>query len=102
MDVPDEVIHKSLERAILFPNSSNIQLWEFYWIKSEEEKRKFQLLCLDQYADQLKNQVINQPDSCPMEGFDEFRVCRELNLPLSAEINMIIAVRRGTEKGVWG
>jgi len=40
--------------------------------------------------------------SCPMEGFDEVRVRRELNLPLSAEINMIIAVGRGTEKGIWG
>ena len=32
VEVPDEVIKKSLERAILSPNSSNMQLWEFYWI----------------------------------------------------------------------
>ena len=204
VEVPNEVIQKSLERAILSPNSSNMQLWEFYWIQSEDEKKKFIPLCLDQYAaksakhlvvfvtrkdlwkerakwnaDQIKNQVIDQPDkyqtrmiqyyeklipfaygygflgffsllricisfvmsmfkpfvrmggaaeqriilhkscalaaqtfmlsiaaegfhSCPMEGFDEVRVRRELNLPLSAEINMIIAVGRGTEKGIWG
>ena len=39
--VPDEVIKRSLERAILSPNSSNMQLWEFYWIKSQEEKEIF-------------------------------------------------------------
>jgi len=36
--VADEIIEKSLQRAILSPNSSNMQLWEFYWIKSEEAK----------------------------------------------------------------
>ena len=40
VEVPDEVIKKSLERAILSPNSSNMQLWEFYWIKNEEERQK--------------------------------------------------------------
>jgi nitroreductase len=40
--------------------------------------------------------------TCPMEGFDEKRVKRALNLPRGAEINMIIAVGKGTEHGVWG
>jgi nitroreductase len=47
VEVPNEVIQKSLERAILSPNSSNMQLWEFYWIQSEDEKKKFIPLCLD-------------------------------------------------------
>jgi nitroreductase len=46
--VPDEVIQRSLERAILSPNSSNMQLWEFYWIKSEDQIQKFVPLCLSQ------------------------------------------------------
>jgi nitroreductase len=37
-----------------------------------------------------------------MEGFDEKRVKKALNLPRGAEINMIIAVGKGTEEGVWG
>jgi len=37
IQVPDDVIQRSLERAILSPNSSNMQLWEFYWIKSRDE-----------------------------------------------------------------
>jgi nitroreductase len=41
-------------------------------------------------------------ESCPMEGFDAVRVKRALGLPSGAEINMIIAVGKGTEAGVWG
>jgi nitroreductase len=37
-----------------------------------------------------------------MEGFDAVRVKKALNLPSGAEINMIIAVGKGTEEGVWG
>ena len=202
--VPEEVIQRSLERAILSPNSSNMQLWEFYWIKSKEEVKKFHPLCLGQNAartaDQLavfvtrkdlwkkmarwnaeniKQQIVGEPntlqkkglqyytklmplayfsdflgistllrrlicfvmglqkpfmrfggeadqritvhkscalaaqtfmlsiaaegyDSCPMEGFDQQRVKKELNLPSGAEVNMIIAVGMGTPPGVWG
>jgi nitroreductase len=41
-------------------------------------------------------------DTCPMEGFDAVRVKKALNLPLGAEINMIISVGKGTQDGVWG
>jgi nitroreductase len=40
--------------------------------------------------------------SCPMEGFDEKRVKRALNLPKGAEINMIVSVGLGTQEGIWG
>jgi nitroreductase len=50
IQVPDEVVQRSLERAVLSPNSSNMQLWEFHWIRSEEELRKYSALCLDQQA----------------------------------------------------
>jgi nitroreductase len=40
--------------------------------------------------------------TCPMEGFDEVRVKKALKLPGGAEINMIIAVGKGTEEGIWG
>ena len=202
--VPDEVIKRSLERAILSPNSSNMQLWEFYWIKSQEEKEKYTAFCLGQSAaktaqqivvfvtrkdlwakhakwnlDRLKQGINGEPnklqkrgldyyaklmplayrsdwfgffafvrrmisffggltkpfyrmggkadqrvtvhkscalaaqtfmlsiaaegfDSCPMEGFDEKRVKKALGLPCGAEINMIIAVGKGTPEGVWG
>lgn len=204
VEVPDEVVQKSLERAVLSPNSSNMQLWEFYWIKSKPELEKFVPLCLGQRAaktakhmvvcvtrrdkwrerakwnlQRIKESIVGEPTklqvgamkyygklmpliyandpfgfmtllrrsisffmglrkpfyrsggeaqqrivvhkscalaaqtfmlsiaaegfhTCPMEGFDENRVKSELNLPHGAEINMIIAVGKGTEEGVWG
>jgi len=48
--VPDEVIQRSLERAALSPNSSNMQLWEFHWIKSEQALAQMVPLCLNQNA----------------------------------------------------
>lgn len=202
--VPNEVIQRSLERAILSPNSSNMQLWEFYWLQSESEKNKFHALCLDQSAaktasqmvvfvtrkdlwkkranwnaELIKSSIKGEPnvmqkrglqyytklmplayrgdffgiftcirktisffmgltkpfyrlggkcdhritvhkscalaaqtfmlsiaaegyESCPMEGFDAIRVKQVLNLPVGAEINMIIAVGKGTAEGIWG
>lgn len=42
-------------------------------------------------------------DTCPLEGFDSRRVKKLLNLPHSAEINMVIScgIRNG-DKGIWG
>ena len=204
VEVPNEVIQKSLERAILSPNSSNMQLWEFYWIQDPAEKEKYTALCLGQSAaktakqivvfvtrgdlwksraqwnyDRVKQSIIGEPNklqkrgldyytklmplayrsdifgfwafvrrcisffgglskpfyrmggkadqrvtvhkscalaaqtfmlsiaaegfaSCPMEGFDSKRVKKALNLPRGAEINMIIAVGKATEEGIWG
>jgi len=204
VEVPDDVIKRSLERSILSPNSSNMQLWEFQWIKDPALKDAFIALCLDQNAartakqlvvfvtrkdlwkqraswnyNKIKEGITGEPntaqkkgldyygklmplayrsdifgistlvrtalcffmglrkpfmrfggdadqrvtvhkscalaaqtfmlsiaaegfESCPMEGFDAVRVKRALRLPSGAEINMIIAVGKGTEAGVWG
>jgi nitroreductase len=204
VEVPNEVIQRSLERSILSPNSSNMQLWEFYWIQDPIEKEKYTDLCLGQSAaktakqlvvfvtrgdlwkqraqwnyDRIRESIEGEPDklqkrgldyytklmplayrsdffgfftllrktisffmglkkpfyrlggkadqritvhkscalaaqtfmlsiasegfeSCPMEGFDAKRVKKALNLPSGAEINMIIAVGKGTEEGIWG
>ncbi|MEY3052659.1 MAG: hypothetical protein RLY31_2444 [Bacteroidota bacterium] len=202
--VPDEVIRAALECAVLAPNSSNMQLWEFHWIRSPEVKERFVPLCLDQSAARTAQQLVvfvtrrdrwkerarwnyervqegiqGEPnklqrnglryygqlvpwmyrsdpfgfmgafryltswfmgllrpfprlggscsqrvvvhkscalaaqqfmlaiaaadfDTCPMEGFDARRVRRALGLPRGAEINMVIGVGKGTERGVWG
>ena len=204
VEVPNDVIQKSLERAILSPNSSNMQLWEFYWIQNPAEREKYTALCLDQSAaktakqlvvfvtradlwkkrakwnlDRVKEGIQGEPnklqkrgldyyaklmplayrsdflgfwafvrrcisffggltkpfyrmggkadqrvtvhkscglaaqtfmlsiaaeglESCPMEGFDSKRVKEALNLPSGAEINMIVAVGKGTPEGTWG
>jgi nitroreductase len=50
ISIDDAVIERSLARAILSPNSSNMQLWEFHWIQSPEKKAEFHALCLGQSA----------------------------------------------------
>lgn len=204
IEVPDAIIQRALEHAILSPNSSNMQLWEFQWIGSREMLDAFIPLCLDQKAAKTAKHLvvfITRQDlwkrraewnvekiesaiegevttfqkaginyyrklmpimymrdpfglmgifrktlsffmglkgpffraggtaqqritvhkscalaaqtfmlsiasagyhTCPMEGFDEKRVKKILGLPRRAEINMIIAVGKGTEKGIWG
>ena len=48
--VPDAVIEKAIEHAILAPNSSNMQLWEFHWIHDKKLIQEFVPLCLGQNA----------------------------------------------------
>ncbi len=56
--VPDDVIERSLKRSILSPNSSNMQLWEFYWIQSQELKKKMTEYCLRQGAARTAKQLV--------------------------------------------
>lgn len=48
--VPDAVVERCLELATLSPNSSNMQLWEFVWIHSNDMKARLVPLCLGQQA----------------------------------------------------
>lgn len=56
--VPLEVITKALEHAVLAPNSSNGQTWDFYWVKSQEKKQKLIHFCLDQSAARTASDLI--------------------------------------------
>jgi nitroreductase len=47
---PDAVIDKALDAALLAPNSSNTQTWNFYWVKSTAAKEKIVEACLSQSA----------------------------------------------------
>jgi nitroreductase len=197
--VPHEVIQKSLEAALLAPNSSNAQTWNFYWVSSDVKKRQLVHACLDQSAARMSSDLIvavaspedwsrsqaelvafvksiNAPKgviayyekllpmmyrwgflnsigwlkrialfftgffravprgpnllseiqttciksaalacenfvlavcaqgyaSCMMEGFDEVRVKKLLNLKRSERVVMVIAVGEEAEKGTWG
>ena len=48
--IPKEVIRKALEAAVLAPNSSNVQTWDFYVVQTEETKKKLALACYNQSA----------------------------------------------------
>ncbi|OFZ19902.1 MAG: nitroreductase [Bdellovibrionales bacterium GWB1_55_8] len=48
--VPEHVMRECLELALLSPNSSNLQPWEFHWVRSPEKKAKLVKYCLSQPA----------------------------------------------------
>lgn len=56
--VPDEVIRKALELATLSPNSCNLQLWQFYWVKDSQKRKELEKICLDQSSVRSASQVI--------------------------------------------
>lgn len=56
--VPEAVIERSLKRAILSPNSSNMQLWSFHWIHTPSEKEKVAALCLGQSAARTAQELV--------------------------------------------
>lgn len=47
-DYDKSIVERSLQRAILSPNSSNMQLWEFVRVTSEDKKKELAHYCLDQ------------------------------------------------------
>ena len=54
----EEVVMRSLERATLAPNSSNLQLWEFYRVKTPSKKKELAKYCLGQRAATTANELI--------------------------------------------
>jgi len=58
VEVPDEVVEKAIDAALLAPNSSNMQTWEFYWVKSPDKKQKLIEACLNQNAARTAKQLV--------------------------------------------
>lgn len=199
--VPDQVVNEALDMALLAPNSSNLQPWEFYWVRQSQKREALVEACFSQpaaktasvlivcvartktwklvrqrmlghlektmpavpssvmdYYKKLVPLVYEQGflnsigflkriafwclgwfrpvprgpfsragmelwavktsalacenlmlafraqgyDTCPMEGFDEDRVRRILNLPSDAVVTMIVSAGKRDAKGIYG
>ncbi|MFY7928930.1 MAG: nitroreductase family protein [Oligoflexus sp.] len=48
--IPDAVMRECLELTLLAPNSSNLQAWEFYWVREPENRLALIQACLNQQA----------------------------------------------------
>ncbi len=46
--IPEEVMQACFDLALKAPNSSNLQPWEFYWVRSAEKRAKLIPYCMDQ------------------------------------------------------
>jgi len=51
-------LKECLELALLAPTSSNLQCWEFYWVRDEHKKDKLKEYCLDQSAARTAQELI--------------------------------------------
>ena len=49
-NIDSEIVKKCIETATLAPNSSNMQLWEFYHVTNPEMLKKLAVACLNQDA----------------------------------------------------
>lgn len=56
--IPDDIVKQCLEIALLAPNSSNLQPWEFYWVTTPEKLKQLQDFCMGQPAARTSQTVI--------------------------------------------
>jgi nitroreductase len=57
-NIPEDVMNACLDLALLAPNSSNLQPWTFYWVRSKEKKEALVKACLSQPAAQTAAELI--------------------------------------------
>lgn len=57
-EIDAEVVKQCLELSTLSPNSSNMQLWEFYHITDPQKLKKLARACLDQAAASTAKQMV--------------------------------------------
>lgn len=56
--IPDDVLRDCLRLAMLAPNSSNLQPWEFYVIETAYKRNKANKICMNQNAAKTANKLI--------------------------------------------
>ena len=56
--IPESVVRKCLQLAMLAPNSSNLQCWEFYWVRDPVKEKELVKLCLGQPAAATAQELI--------------------------------------------
>jgi nitroreductase len=57
-EIDAEIVKKCIQQAVLAPNSSNMQLWEFHHITSNEILKKLATSCLSQSAATTAKQLV--------------------------------------------
>lgn len=56
--IPEKVMRQCLELTLLAPNSSNLQPWEFYWVRTPAIKLKLAEFCMGQLAAKTAAELI--------------------------------------------
>jgi nitroreductase len=56
--IPEHVVNSCLDLALLAPNSSNLQPWTFYWVRTPKVKEELIKACLSQPAAKTAGELI--------------------------------------------
>jgi nitroreductase len=56
--IPEKVVVDCLDMGLLAPNSSNLQPWEFYWVKDPQKKKALVEGCMNQPAARTAAELI--------------------------------------------
>lgn len=56
--IPERIMRRCLELAVLAPSSSNLQPWEFYWVRDPDKKKRLVRYCLNQPAAATAQELI--------------------------------------------
>ena len=56
--IPEDVIVKALKAGLLAANSSNLQPWEFFWVKDRKNKARLVEACFSQNAAKTAQELI--------------------------------------------
>ena len=56
--IPSEVMNKAIDHALLAPNSSNLQTWQFYWVRSKEKRDLINHAFLSQPAATTAQEIV--------------------------------------------
>lgn len=56
--VPEDVIRRAIEAALLAPNSSNMQTWRIYWVRSSDKRQKLIEACMSQGAARTSQELL--------------------------------------------
>ena len=57
-NVDSNDLKECLELSLLAPTSSNLQCWEFYWIKNKDKKKRLKKYCLNQSAAKTAKELV--------------------------------------------
>ena len=58
IEVPEAVMRKCLKVSLQAPNSSNLQPWEFYWIRNLKKKEQVVKACFSQNAAKTAKELV--------------------------------------------
>jgi nitroreductase len=56
--IPEAVMRECLRLALLAPNSSNLQTWQFFWVRDADKKKRLVEYCLSQPAARTAQELV--------------------------------------------